>query len=212
MSPSTDGEVDGVRSVDSSEHADDATLDQQDDPVGDVTAYDGPPDDVPGVAAAVAPAETLILGVIPPAADAIVRPTPRVVTINDRLMATERQPAFNKGFPSSMVGILADWRLLCLDEFVGVKSRTRVWGTPIAQAYAKREYMVALISDCATRVPENGPRPATRIEKEDLAAQALDVNRESRELTTVEYYTYLKARDPKVKTRKKKNQVAGGDG
>jgi hypothetical protein len=169
--------------------------------------------DVPVEAPPFAPTETLHLNITPPAATAIVIPPPPVVTVNEALMAQPRQPTFNNALPSSAVAILADWRLLRLDDFADVKRRTKVWGTPKAQAYAKREYLVEHIRDCAIRVVDPpGPHPATRIEREDMAAVTIDFRRVDAGLTTGEYLIYLKKRDPKVRARKKKNAIVIDDG
>lgn len=184
---------------DNNDHDDDGDDDGQDPPAADV-------------AAAGAPTAPVAAVVVPPPATAIQERRPRPMTINDRLMATARVPNFNTAMPTSVVDLLADWRLMELEKYTKVKGRVRLWGNNRAQSYGKREFLMGIIRKVAPNVPRVDARALTQVEKEDMAATLMDQRRVDKDDTMSNYYDHWKRTDPKVKKRKKKTNTGNEAG
>jgi hypothetical protein len=114
--------------------------------------------------------------------------------------------------PHSVVGLLADWRLMELEHYKKVKGRVRLWGNNRAQSYGKREFLMGVIRSIAPNMPRNDARPLTQVEKEDKAAAYLDERRVDKDDSMSNYYDHWKRRDPNVKKRKKKNNNGNDPG
>ena len=121
-------------------------------------------------------------------------------TVNDTLRNIPKVPAMSTTLPQSMARLLTEHLVHNLASF-NLTSRAG-WEGNLQNSYSRRQYLYSKIVDKAKQ--QTGHRGSTNNNALVIAAGQLDTERG--EKTVNQYLRYLKDRDPRTKTRKKRKR------